>query len=75
MKEREGGKDAERRTGAGKKLTEAEILETTEVRKWGSKGEINKIISFNIIDSSTANEFTEINLSLRQIYENAPKEE
>lgn len=31
MKEREGGKDAERRTGAGKKLIEAEISEMTEV--------------------------------------------
>lgn len=38
MKEREGGKDAERRTGAGKKLIEAEISETTEVRWWGVVG-------------------------------------
>lgn len=30
MKEREGGKDAERRTGTGKKLTEDEISEVRD---------------------------------------------
>lgn len=42
MKEREGEKDAERRTGAGKKLIDAEISETTDVRdpvsRWGGVG-------------------------------------